>query len=75
MIRSDIDGAIDFVRREGNLIRMYVELNKGAEWKDLDRDSITPQLIIEKCQYMLRPYKVGLHITYWQITRLTRVPT
>jgi hypothetical protein len=40
---------------------MYVELNKGPEGKHIRREDITPELIIKKCQYMVRPYKVGHH--------------
>jgi phenol 2-monooxygenase len=58
IIRSDIDGAVDFVRRENGLVRMYVELNKGPRWEDLKRVEITPELIIDKCRYLLRPYTV-----------------
>lgn len=59
IIRSDIDGSVDFVRREEGLVRMYVELNKGPLRKDLRREDITPELIIHVCQYMIRPYTVG----------------
>ncbi|KAL4956622.1 FAD binding domain-containing protein [Aspergillus filifer] len=58
---DDIDGAVDFVRREQGMTRMYVELNKTVSgWQALDRESITPDSIIEKCRHIIRPYKVCL---------------
>ncbi|KAJ6113569.1 hypothetical protein N7523_006886 [Penicillium sp. IBT 18751x] len=65
IIRSDVDGAVDFVRREDGLVRMYVELNKGPEWEGLDRDQITPELIIKKCQFLLRPYTLHVDECVW----------
>lgn len=78
IIRSDVDGAVDFVRREEGLVRMYVELNKGSEGEHITRETITPELIIKKCQYMLRPYSVGQvppSINWFEIVRtLTDLP-
>ncbi|KAJ5670392.1 uncharacterized protein N7477_005755 [Penicillium maclennaniae] len=65
IIRSDVDGAVDFVRREDGLVRMYVELNKGPEWEGLDRDQITAELIIKKCQFLLRPYTLHVDECVW----------
>ncbi|KAI1993983.1 hypothetical protein LOZ51_002844 [Ophidiomyces ophidiicola] len=65
IIRSNTEGAVDFVRREDCLIRMYVELNKGREGEGITREAITPELIIDKCQRMLRPYKLGVHHYVW----------
>ncbi|EAW15299.1 FAD binding domain protein [Aspergillus clavatus NRRL 1] len=65
IIRSDIDGSVDFVRREEGLVRMYVELNKGPQGAQIRREDITPELIIEKCQYMVRPYKLDVRQCVW----------
>ncbi|EAW25741.1 FAD binding domain protein [Aspergillus fischeri NRRL 181] len=65
IIRSDTDGAIDFVPREKGLVRMYVQLNKGQAWEGLRRADITPELIIEKCRFIIRPYKVRDRSSMW----------
>ncbi|CBF69357.1 uncharacterized protein ANIA_10814 [Aspergillus nidulans FGSC A4] len=44
---DDIDGAVDFVRREK------------------DRDAITPESIIVKCEYIIRPYKLYIKEHVW----------
>jgi phenol 2-monooxygenase len=72
VIRSDIDGSVDFVRREEGLVRMYVELNKGSSGKHLRREDITPELIIQMCQYLIRPYKVS-HLTSPRLVKLIRL--
>ncbi|KAL4758567.1 FAD binding domain-containing protein [Aspergillus foveolatus] len=65
VIRSNIDGSVDFVRREEGLVRMYVELNKGPSGKHLRREDITPELIIQICQYLIRPYKLNVQRWVW----------
>ncbi|CAG8255122.1 unnamed protein product [Penicillium salamii] len=65
IIRSDIDGAVDFVRREDGLVRMYVELNKGEGWENITREEITPELISSKCRYLLRPYTLEVNECLW----------
>nr|P0DUL5.1 RecName: Full=FAD-dependent monooxygenase hkm7; AltName: Full=Hancockiamides biosynthesis cluster protein 7 [Aspergillus hancockii] len=66
VVRSDSDGAVDFVRREEGLTRIYVELNKcAAGWEALERDTITPELILEKCRYIIRPYKLEVDYVEW----------
>ncbi|GFF22616.1 FAD binding domain protein [Aspergillus udagawae] len=65
IIRSDIDGSVDFVRREEGLVRMYVELNKGPEVKHFRREDITPEFIIQRCQYLIRPYRLDVRRWVW----------
>ncbi|CEO59274.1 Putative FAD binding domain protein [Penicillium brasilianum] len=65
IIRSATDGSLDFVRREEGLIRMYVELNKGPEGKHICRENITPEAIVQKCQYMIRPYRLDVRRWVW----------
>ncbi|RHZ50993.1 uncharacterized protein CDV56_105409 [Aspergillus thermomutatus] len=73
IIRSDIDGSVDFVRREEGLVRMYVELNKGPEGEHIRREDITPELIIQKCQYMVRPYQLEVrHWVWWSAFTATQ---
>ncbi|EEP79376.1 conserved hypothetical protein [Uncinocarpus reesii 1704] len=73
IIRNDIDGSVDFVRREEDLVRMYVELNKGPEGEHITRDVITPELIIKKCQYLLRPFKLDVrHWVWWSAFTATQ---
>ncbi|KAI9372465.1 FAD binding domain-containing protein [Aspergillus egyptiacus] len=63
---DDVDGAVDFVRREQDRTRMYVELNRtAAGWEGLGRDSITPEAIIEKCRHIMRPYQLDVEDCVW----------
>jgi hypothetical protein len=60
-------GGLFFIRRERNLTRWYVQLNKGKENEDLPLELITKDIIVGEIQRMLDPF------TVWTNTRNLRL--
>lgn len=54
------------VPRENRLVRLYVQLGETPAGQSIDRDSITPQTILDKARPILAPYSLDFRICDWQ---------
>lgn len=74
VIRSAAHGNIMIAPREGKLIRMYIQLNEMGykDANDSARSEITPGLILEAAQKILKPYTLdSKYLDWWSVYRVS----
>ena len=66
MIHSNC-GSIMTVPREGRFVRLYVQLAEtDRRHGDFDRNSVTPQTILDRARPILAPYTLDFNVCDWQ---------
>lgn len=65
-IHSAESGSIMIIPRENKLVRLYIQLNEvNSATQQLDRSTITPEILLKAAQKIMSPYDLAYHYCDW----------
>ena len=64
-IHSASAGTVMVIPREKMLVRLYIQLNDLRSAKQVDRSTISPEIILKAAQKILRPYSITYNYCDW----------
>ena len=68
-IHSASSGSVMVIPRENKLVRLYIQLTttgaSGEGGAKVDRSAITPEMILESAQRIIKPYKLTYRKLDW----------